>query len=290
MTEILTLAIPNKGRLKEHTFSLLGHAGLKIPEYGRRLVIDLEGENFKILFVRTKDIPEYVEMGSADLGITGQDLVKEEGAEVKEVLRLGFGKCKLVVAVPKDSQITSIEDIPDKSRVATAFPHLTREFFEKQHIEINVIRISGATEVTPNIQVADLITEITETGSTLRQNQLKSIGTILKSEAVLIANQESFCEKETEIDQLKSSIKSVLDAAKKRYVMANVKKENLEKVKKVLPGISGPTVMEVIKDEQDGMVAVHAVIGVDEVNETIIKLRDLKATGILILPIERMVK
>ncbi len=290
MGKTLTLAIPNKGRLQEHTFKLLSHAGLKIPEYGRRLIIDLEDEDFKILFVRTKDIPEYVGLGTADLGITGLDLVKEEGADVEQILKLGFGKCELVVAVPKDSGITNVEDIPDNSKVATSFPNLTRQFFESKNITVDIIRVSGATEVAPNIEVADLITEITETGSTLRHNQLRPIQTILKCETVLIANTQSYGEKAAQIDQFKSSIKSVLDAAEKRYIMANIKKEKLEDVKRVLPGISGPTVMEVMKDEKDGMVAVHAVIGVDKINQTIIKLRDLEATGILILPIERMVE
>ncbi|MFQ5795251.1 MAG: ATP phosphoribosyltransferase [Candidatus Bipolaricaulia bacterium] len=281
----MKLAVPNKGRLHQEALDLLNRAGLKIPYGDRRLTVTAGGGKYQVLFVQTKDIPEYVEMGASDAGITGWDLVREQGADVERLLDLGFGRCKLVVAAPRDLGIGSVEEIPKGIRVATAFPKLTEQFFKKNTIQVQVIPVSGATEVTPSIDVAEIITDITETGTTLQRNGLEAIGTILESEAVLIANRT---ERADELNELVMSLNSVLSAARKRYLMANVPKENLDRVRALLPGISGPTVVEVVGSDE-AMVAVHAVVDEMEINGLIPRLKQERATGILVLPIERMV-
>jgi len=201
---------------------------------------------------------------------------------------LGFGFCRLVIAVPEGAGIHEVGQVKDGSTVATSFPNLTRRFFEGIGKKLNVITVSGATEITPTIGVADLITDLVETGSTLKKNHLVPIGpVILESQAVLIANEKALREKGEEIHELESALKSVIDASRKRYLMANAPKAVLGEVRKILPGISGPTVMPLAGTED--WVAIHAVTSEDEINRVIPRLKALGATGILVLPIERMV-
>ncbi len=283
----LKIAIPNKGRLSEPCLQLFRDIGHPVSGAGRTLVSVLAGGAIEILFSRADDIPEFIDLGAADIGITGSDLVQEAGAEVETLLPLDFGECKLVVAVPEHSMMKKIEDIPDAAVVATAFPNLTRRYFESHGKKLTVVPVSGATEITPYIGVADLITDLAETGSTLRKNHLVPIANVCEVRAVLIGNSRKCAEKQSEVHEIVAAIASVMAAKEKRYLMANVPRAALEDVKRLLPGISGPTVMNLAGT--DGMVAIHSVVAEKSINGLMPALKKIGATGILVLPIERMV-
>lgn len=280
----MIIAIPNKGRLSQPAIDLLIQAGIK-PEFEeRKLIVPTNNPNISILYARARDIPEYVYMNAAQAGITGYDMVLESGVDVDILLKLGFGKAKLVVAVPAYSEIKSIEDL-DGKRVATEFKRITENFFKKKGIDVEVVKISGACENAPYIGIADAIVDLTSTGTTLRVNNLRVIETILETEAVLIANKEvRDC---FEIKALVTSIKGVLNAKGMMYLMMNVPGNVLDEVKKIVPGLKGPTVMKILSNED--LFAVHVVVHEDKLFEVLEKLKKVGARDILIIPIQRLV-
>jgi ATP phosphoribosyltransferase len=280
----LKIAVPNKGRLMEETLDLLRAVGLRVPrQVDRTLVATVNGGKYQILFTRAADIPEFVELGAADAGVTGIDLVEETGCKVERLLDLKYGHCNLVVAAPERSGIGSIEGIPVGARVATAFPNLTKRYFAKKRKKVTIVPVSGATEITPSIGVADLITDLTQTGSTLKQNHLVLLDTILKSWAVFIVGKKAPRE---DAEDLAHAFDSVENALRKRYLMANVRRDKVAEVVKLIPGLKSPTVMDTAERK---LVAVHAVVDEDAVNSLVPKLKRAGASGILVLPIERMV-
>lgn len=282
------IALPNKGRLNQSAIRLMNRIGFPVPDASNRTLLAEFGKGrYQVLLARAQDIPEFVEMGAADLGITGLDLVMETGRKVENLMALDFGRCRLVVAVPEESAVSDVRDIRDGSTVATCFPNLTSSFFEEMGKSVAIAEVSGATEVAPQVGLADVITDLTETGSTLKLNHLKEIGVILESHAVLIGNSKALEEKKARVEEVTSAIQSVMNASRKRYIMANVPKSALPSLERLLPGVSGPTVMNIIGRED--MVAIHAVTNEDEVNGVITMLKRIGATGVLILPIERMV-
>jgi ATP phosphoribosyltransferase len=284
---MLRIAIPNKGRLSEDALELFETAGLR-PEFraDRALVARL-GDAFQAIFVRAQDIPEFVADGAAEIGITGSDLVAETNRpEVRELLDLGFGRCRLVVAAREDAPYTSPSDLPAGTRIATSFPGLARRHFEGLGISIRVVPVSGAAEIAPHLGVADVIVDLTSTGSTLRVNGLREIGTILESSARLVGNAAALEGSAREVTELTTALESVLRARRKRYLMANVLRETLDEVRTVLPGISGPTIVDVL--DQGKWVAAHAVVDADQVYQTIARLKELGAEGILVTRIERL--
>jgi len=285
---MVRIAVPNKGRLNQSAIRLLNKIGFSVPDAGNRTLLAEFGKGrYQILLARAQDIPEFVEMGAADLGITGLDLVRETSRKVDTLMELDFGKCRLVVAVPEDSAIGSVDDVKDGCTVATSFPNLTTEFFSKKGKKIELAEVSGAAEVAPQIGLADIITDLTETGSTLKLNHLKEIGVILESRAVMIGNPDAVQKKKERVEEVTDAIKSVMNASRKRYLMANVPKASLANLSTLLPGVSGPTVMNIFGRED--MVAIHAVTNEDEINAVITVLKSIGATGILVVPIERMV-
>jgi len=282
------IALPNKGRLNQSAIRLMNKIGFPVPDASNRTLLAEFGKGrYQVLLARAQDIPEFVEMGAADLGITGLDLVKETGCGVENLMPLDFGRCRLVVAVPDESPVTDVGGIRDGCTVATCFPSLTKAFFRDMGKSVAVAEVSGATEVAPQVGLAEVITDLTETGSTLKLNHLKEIGVILESTAVLIANPKALEQKKARIEEVTSAIQSVMNASRKRYIMANVPKDALPNLEKLLPGVSGPTVMNIIGRED--LVAIHAVANEDEVNGVITMLKSVGAAGILILPIDRMV-
>ena len=283
--DLVRVAVPNKGRLSERTLELLSQTGLHVPRHARSLTADVNGR-WRLLFVRTDDIPEYVAAGTADVGVTGLDLLAEHDVDVETLLTLGFGKCRLVVAAPRNAGYRSVEDLSGH-QVATEFEHVTTRFFADQGIDVEIVPLSGATEIAPHIGVADAIVDLVETGSTLRQNGLVELATILNSEAVVIANRASLTTQAARLEELRSALKGVLDAQARRYLMLNVPREQLEDVKAILPGVTAPTVMPLLGRED--WVAFHAVIHEDQVNQLIPQLKAAGAEGLLVLPIERMV-
>ncbi len=279
----MIVAIPNKGRLSEPSLDLLRQAGIKPELEGRRLVVPTNNPNVSVLFARARDIPEYVEMNAAQVGITGYDMVVESGADVEVLLKLGFGKAKLVVAVPADSGIGSVEDL-DGLRVATEFGNIARRFFEEKGVRVKIVEVSGACENAPHIGIADAILDLTSTGTTLKMNNLKVVGEVLETEAVLIANKEHV--EDFEVKALVTSVKGVLNARGMMYLMMNVPEGALEDVKRIVPGLKGPTVMKV---EAEGMLAVHVVVHEDELFGVLEKLKKVGARDILIIPVQRLI-
>jgi ATP phosphoribosyltransferase len=284
----IRVALPNKGRLSEQALDLFEQAGLRPAFAADRALIAALGEDFEAIFVRTQDIPEYVADGAAELGVTGADCVAESGRDVTDLLDLGFGRCRMVVAAKDDSGVRSVEELPAGTRVATSFPRCAARHFESLGIPIVIAPVSGATEIAPHLGVADVIVDITSTGSTLRVHSLREVGTVLESTARLVANPAALADAglKVQVTELATALESVLRAQRKRYLMANVPKEKLDAVREVIPGLSGPTIVEVL--DGGSWVAAHAVVDADLVYQTIAKLKALGAEGILVTKIERL--
>lgn len=285
---MVRIALPNKGRLATEARELLEQAGLALELSSDRALQASLGGEFIGLFVRAQDIPEFVADGAADLGITGHDLVVESGRTVEELLDLGFGRCRVVVAARDDSGLTGLDDVPPGARVATIFPTIARSCFEARGCDVTIVPVSGAAEIAPHLGVADMIVDITSTGSTLKVNGLREIETILESSARLIARPELL---ETErggraARELAAALESVLRAQGKRYLMANVPRPALDQVKRILPGLNGPTIIDILNGGDH--VAAHAVVDASDVYRIIAELKQVGAEGILVTRIERL--
>ena len=286
---MLRIALPNKGRLAEETRELFEDAGLPIRARGDRALTASLGGEFEAIFVRAQDIPEFVADGAADAGITGWDLVCESERDLDVRLDLGFGACRLVVAAREDSGIQHLDQIVAE-RVATVFPRVTRSFFERRSCRVEVVPVSGAAEIAPHLGIADIVVDLTSTGSTLKMNGLREVATVLESTARLVtrvANGDRLDPgKRRALDDLADALASVLRARGQRYVMANVPRAALDRVKEVLPGLNGPTVIDILDGGQH--VAVHAVVPETAIFRTIAGLKALGGAGILVTRIERL--
>jgi ATP phosphoribosyltransferase len=286
---MLRIAMPNKGRLYDDLRDLLEDAGLPIRSPGERALRATLGDTFEALFVRAQDVPEFVADGAADAGITGLDQVMESGRDLVDRLDLGFGRCRLVLAVREESAVAALEDIPEGARVATTYPLLTQQAFERAGKRVQVVPVSGAVEITPHLGIADVITDLVSTGSTLRVNHLREVTTLLDSTCRLVAAPEGTLDapRAAALARLEAVLGSVIAARGKRYLMANVPRAQLEQVKKVLPGLSGPTVVDVLNG--GAMVAVHAVVPSQGLDTVISAIKELGGNGILVTRIERLV-
>jgi ATP phosphoribosyltransferase len=285
----IRIALPSKGRISEPAVEILEKAGIGLIENNsRKLFSHTFDSEITVMFTRAADIPEYVKDGAADLGITGYDLVKEKDVDVTVLEDLKFGHTKLVVAAPENSPYKTVEDLKNVETVATEFPVLTEQYFKEKNIPAKIFSLSGATEVAPLIGVADVIADLTSTGTTLKMNHLREIDTILESSVVLIANNESLEKNYEKIEAIKTGIIGVIQAEGKKLIMANVAKKDLDSVKDAMPGMAGPTISEIYGNDE--VVAVHAVISEKNVFETINKLRICGAKDLLVLPIERILE
>ncbi|UGV40056.1 ATP phosphoribosyltransferase [Methanococcoides orientis] len=283
---MIRIAIPNKGRLHDPTVELFKEAGLPVlGGSNRKLFAKTTDPEITFLFARAADIPEYVQDGAADVGITGLDLISETESDVEILLDLKYGGADLVLAVPEDSEISSSKDL-EGMRVATEFPGITSRYFENMGVDIDVVKVSGACEMTPHVGIADAIVDISSSGTTLTMNHLKMIEKVFTSSIYLIANHKTL-EAEEKIQHIKTALESVLHAKQKRYLMMNVPSDKLEKVKEELPGLAGPTIMKV--ESKKDIMAVHAVVDADIIFATINKLKTAGAFDILVVPIERMI-
>ena len=308
---MLRIALPNKGRLADEARSLFAEAGLGVRALGDRALTASLGGEFQALFVRAQDVAEFVADGAADAGVTGWDLVAESDRSLVTLLDLEFGRCRLVVASHEDSGITSLDEITDH-RVATVFPRLTRAFFATLGRPVSIVPVSGAAEVAPHLGIADVIVDLVSTGSTLKTNGLRELGTVLESTARLIAptqggfaatvpsvttaalidgepsssSYSAAAKRRADLDDLVTALDSVVRGRGKRYLMANVPRTALERVTAVLPGLNGPTVTNILNGHD--MVAVHAVVPADGIYRTIAALKALGAEGILVTRIERL--
>ena len=282
----MRIAVPNKGRLHEPSVELLERAGLHVVDGAdRKLHAETVDPEVTILFARAADIPEYVSDGAADVGITGFDQVAEAQRDnLVELLDLAFGSCKLVLAAPEDDDIVAVSEL-DGGTVATEFPNITREFLDERGVDADITEVSGATELTPHVDIADAIVDITSTGTTLRMNRLEVIADVLESSVRLFAREDA--RNDEKVQQIETALGSVLSAEGKRYLMMNAPADALEAVKEVLPGMGGPTVMDIAGTDD---VAVHAVVDDSEVFETINALQSVGASDILVTEIERLVE
>lgn len=285
MRDRLRLAVPNKGRLVEPTLALLRDAGLVFEGHERSLVARVQNHPLDILFVRTNDVIEFVGDGVADLGVTGIDLLSEAGAELPRIRDLGYGRCRLAAAVPTDTPFQVVEDLAGL-RVATAHPNSTRRFFDQARIPVDVIPISGAVEVAPRLGLAEAIVDLVSTGSTLVMNGLRPIGDLLASEAILVANPTALERRREELDSIDTMIGSVIAARDKKYVMMNAPAAKLGELEALLPGLESPSVIPLA---HQGMIAIHSVVGTDDVWGLLPRLKAAGASGILVLPIEKIV-
>ncbi len=281
----LRLAIQKSGRLSEKSLELLKAAGVRIDNYSRQLLVKAQNFDLEILFIRDDDIPEYVQDGVADIGIVGENEILEAKKDLNIVEKLGFGKCRLSIAVPKDFQYESLKDLEEKN-IATSYPVILENFLSKQNINANVHKISGAVEITPNINLADAIFDIVSTGSTLISNGLKEVEEVIKSEAVLVSTKNLSEEKKELLDQILFRIRSVNLAKNNKYILLNAPNDSLDKITALLPGIKSPTILPLA---MEGWSSIHTVIEEDDFWGRIEKLKNAGAQGILVVPIEKMI-
>lgn len=287
--EQLKIAIPNKGRLSEKIYALLNNAGLNFPAKSERtLQVTTNDGKYSLIFVRTQDIPKFVEDEVADIGFTGLDIVTETGANVEKIMDLDFGKCEMVVAVKEEDEFNSAKELPTEIKVATSFPNIAKNYFDGIGKKAKIIEVSGATEITPRLGLSNVVVDITSSGTTLKSNKLKIIDKILKSSAVIISRKNLSTEQKTSTENLLVVLKSVIDAQEKKYLMANVPKASLEEIKSFLPGLSSPTVMTLMDDSEH--VVIHVVVDADRVFDSIQHLKSLGGEGILIMTVDQMVK
>ena len=283
---MLKIALPNKGRLADEIRALFAEAGLPVQATSERALSASLGGEFEAIFVRSQDIAEFVADNAADAGVTGWDLVCESDRSLQMLLDLEFGRCRLVLAARENSGIHSLAEIEGVPRVATSFPNLTRRFFEQAGRKVQVVPVSGAAEIAPRLGIADLVVDLTSTGSTLKVNGLREVATLLQSSARLVTRAPPSKDTSEQLQELVGALSSVIRARGKRYLMANVPKESLDRVREVLPGLNGPTVVNVMDNGR--FVAVHAVVEASSIYRTIAALKALGGEGILVTRIERL--
>lgn len=284
MTAALRIAVPSKGRLAEPTTRLMREAGIPIPADDRRLLVPIAGQDVELLLARTDDIPTLIRDGAADLGVAGGDQLSEHGADGLAVrVQLGYGACRLVIAVPAGSNIAESASLAGR-RIATSHPVVLGAHLAARGIEADIVTLSGSVELAPTIGAADAICDVVSTGETLRRNGLMELEEVLQSEAVLLARAGASTDERIAI--LCTAIESVLAARPKRYLMLNTPDAALEAVIALLPGLSAPTVLPLARS---GMHAVHAVVDAAELPRLLHPLKEAGATGLLVLPIEHLI-
>jgi ATP phosphoribosyltransferase len=281
----LKLAIQKSGRLHEDSIKLLNDCGIVVKSGGNHLRSVAENFPLEVYFLRDDDIPQYVEDGVADIGIVGENVLYEKGKEVEIIEALGFGKCRLSIAVKKTDEYGTCSFLNGK-KIATSYPVLTQKFLDENRISAEIHEISGSVELAPGIGLADAVCDLVSSGSTLFMNGLQEVQTILKSQAVLVRKREVTGEQQKIISQLLFRIRAVKKAKNNKYVLLNAPNESLAKIIALLPGMKSPTVLP-LADE--GWSSVHSVLPEDEFWEKIEALKNAGAQGILVVPIEKMI-
>ncbi|HBK29393.1 MAG TPA: ATP phosphoribosyltransferase [Parabacteroides sp.] len=282
---MLRIAVQSKGRLYDETMMLLEEAGIKLNGGKRTLLVAAKDFPVEVLFLRDDDIPESVANGVADVGIVGENEYVEKGAKAQLVKRLGFSKCRLSLAIPKDEKYEGVDWFNGKT-IATSYPGILDTYLKSKNVKSNIHVITGSVEIAPGIGLADAIFDIVSSGSTLVSNQLKEVEVVMKSEALLISTPGLSAEKQDILDELIFRFEAIQLADGKKYVLLNAPKEKLDDIIEVLPGMKSPTVTPLANGE---WVSVQSVISEKHFWEIIGKLKSLGAEGILVLPIEKMV-
>lgn len=281
----LRIAVQSKGRLFEETMELLGEAGIKLNNIKRALLIPARDFPVEVLFLRDDDIPQAVATGVADIGVVGENEFVEKDEKALVVKRLGFSKCRLSLAIPKDERYENIRWFQNK-KIATSYPHILNTYLESNNIEAEVHIISGSVEISPSIGLADAIFDIVSSGGTLVSNRLKEVEVVMRSEALLIASENLAEEKQQILDELIFRIEAVQTAENKKYILLNAPQDKLEEIFDILPGMRSPTVTPLASG---GWCSVQSVIEDKRFWEVISKLKNAGAEGIIILPIEKMI-
>jgi ATP phosphoribosyltransferase len=281
----LKLAIQKSGRLHEDSIKLLNDCGIGVKSGGNQLRALAENFPLEVYFLRDDDIPQYVEDGVAHIGIVGENVLLEKNKEAVIVEQLGFGKCRLSIAVKKTDDYQTCSFLQGK-KIATSYPVLTQRFLDENNIEAEIHEISGSVELAPGIGLADAVCDLVSSGSTLFMNGLQEVQTILKSQAVLVKNKALNDEQQNVLDQLVFRMRAVRKAKNNKYVLLNAPNDSLEKIISLLPGMKSPTVLPLANGEWS---SVHSVLPEDEFWEKIEALRQAGAQGILVVPIEKMI-
>ena len=283
--EKIRIAIQKSGRLSEKSLELLKEAGITLNNGSRKLRSVAQSFPLEVIYLRDDDIPQYVEDGVAHIGIVGENEYAEKERAVDLVERLGYSRCRLSIALPKSECYTGLDDLHGK-RIATSYPVILQKFLGEHGIRADIHVLSGSVELAPSIGIAEAIFDIVSSGSTLISNGLKEVETVMKSEAVVIANRNLGTPQKALLANLLFRIRSVLAASNNKYILLNAPNENLEAIIHVLPGMKSPTVMPLA---EEGWSSVHSVLSEKTFWEVIDRLRALGAQGILVIPIEKMI-
>lgn len=281
----LRIAIQKSGRLYEDSVQLLKECGIALRNVKDRLKTEADNFPLEVFFLRDDDIPQYVEDGVADIGIVGENVLYEKNKKAAIVEKLGFGKCRLSVAIPRSQQYEGIQSLEGK-RIATSYPFLVNEFLAKNNVKAEIHEISGSVEIAPGIGLADVVADLVSSGSTLLMNGLKEVEVLLQSQAVLIRNNSLDAEQQKLLDKLIFRIRSVKKANNNKYILLNAPNDKVKEIIALLPGMKSPTVLPLA---EAGWSSVHSVLSEDTFWDIIEQLKAAGAQGILVVPIEKMI-
>lgn len=282
---MLRIAVQAKGRLNEDTMSLLKDAGIDVAQSKRKLVARAKGFPIEVLYLRDDDIPQAVHMGVADVGIVGLNEVAEREMKIDEVMRLGFGACRISLAVPREVEYTGVEWFNGRT-IATSYPHVLKQFFDEKGIKADIHEIAGSVEIAPAVGMADAIFDIVSSGGTLVQNGLREVEEVFYSEAALIAHQGLSADKLADIEKLKFRFSSIVNSRGYKYVLMNVPTKFVDQAVKILPGMRSPTILPLAAE---GWCSLHAVISEGELWKKVEQLKAIGAEGILVLDLENII-
>ena len=283
---MIRLAVQKSGRLNLESLKILDDCGISIDNGKDQLKISARNFPIEVFFLRNSDIPQYIRDGVVDLAIIGENLLVEKGADLQVLEKLGFSKCKVSIAVPKELKFNGLKDLEGK-RIATSYPNTVKIFLNENNINADLHIINGSVEIAPNIGLADAICDIVSSGSTLFKNNLKEVVEISKSQAVLVQANSLTSDKIELIDKLRFRLQSVLRAKKSRYILLNAPNDKINSISSILPVLKSPTVLPLAKN---GWSSLHSVINAEDFWEVIDKLKDAGAEDILVCPIEKMVR
>ena len=281
----LTIGVPSKGRMAEPALRLCAEAGLSFEASDRALLVPCANAPVDLLLVRADDVPEYVQDGVVDVGITGANLVVEAGVDVVTLAELGFARCTLQAAVPEDAPQSAVTDL-DGLRIATAYPASTSARLAELGVEAELIRVSGSVEAAPRLGLSDAIVDLVSTGSTASANGLRLLGSLLESQAVLIASETAVNGRRELVDRVVLMVSGVVAARRRRYLMLNAPRSALDEIRALLPGMGAPSVIDLA---EPGQIAVHAAVDADDIWNLLAPLKSAGASSILVLPVERLV-
>lgn len=281
----LKIAVQKKGRLYDGSMSLLKECGIDVSNGNNQLRVQAANFALEVFFLRDDDIPEYVQDAVVDIGFVGENVIAEKNKSISSIEKLGFGKCRLSIAIPKSGSLRSIDDLNSK-KIATSYPLILSNFLNAKNIRATIQEISGSVEIAPRIGLADAICDLVSSGSTLFSNELTELETVLRSEAVLISNKNLSVEKQNLLNKLLFRIRAVKKAKNNKYVLLNAPNDKLEAICKLLPGMKSPTILPLA---EKGWSSVHSVISENDFWNVIENLKINGAQGILIIPIEKMI-